>query len=457
VTVGALPNGGIGLTGPGAHAVARALIAAHLADAEGEVFISHDDLAHLLPEHLDPQQIPARVTIPAATADTANVLHTRILARLRDFDTHNDQPGRLLVVTSDPPAAERAADHTELDITTVVLGPWPNATVTVDADGHVTDTTSAQDTVLELTRFHHMIDADLAGILATFADTATTKHPAAEPEPVAEPAAVDTPETTSPAPPDTCEPVGALVDISVFGPITVIADGTAIATGLRTKTRELLAYLAWAHPHGASPATLTEELLPDITMSKAGNYLRTLVANARGTLREASDQADETFVTTTTDRHGLDPAAVDSDLWRFHTHLNTAAGTTDPAEEAAHLTAATALYQGDFATGCDGEWAEPVREDLRHRTVNALIRLAELHDDDNPKAAITSLETACRLDPLNETLHQRTITAYLAVGRLDTALRLFRTFKTALRDIDEEPNQATYGLFNENPLKAPLI
>ncbi|GIG69334.1 BTAD domain-containing putative transcriptional regulator [Phytomonospora endophytica] len=434
VAISDLPGDGIGLTGPGAHAAARALLAAHLAEGD-RVLISDDDLTLLLPE---PTGTPSNLT---AGEDTTTALHSEILTRLRDADTHpGHAPGPLLVITSDSAIAAHAGDHAALAITTVVLGPWPKATATVDTDGHVTETTGA---ALPVARFHHLTSADLAGILATLADTEASKRPPPEP---------NTAEPLAPAPTVAVESTGALADIGVFGPITVTADGHPIAIGLRTKTRELLAYLAWAHPHGASPATLMEELLPDIAMSKAGNHLRTLIANAREALRTSTGHPEATFITTTAERHGLDPTVVDCDLWRFHTHLNTAAHTTDPTEETRHLTAATAAYQADFATACDGEWADPVRENLRHRTVNAHIRLAELHHDSgNPQAAITSLDTACTLDPLNETLHQRTITAHLAAGRLDAALRLFRTFKTALRDIDEEPDQATYGLFNDGP------
>ncbi len=68
------------------------------------------------------------------------------------------------------------------------------------------------------------------------------------------------------------------------------------------------------------------------------------------------------------------------DLWDFEHYLAAAARAEDDKETRSALRSAIDVYQGDFVSDLDYLWAEPVREDLHRRALDAHIRLAELEE-----------------------------------------------------------------------------
>lgn len=473
-TITELATTGLGLTGLGAHAAARSILATHLTrTGDATVLITDDDLAILLPTGTTAPDLPDRL-MACPSAELSTRLHTELLRRARITDT-GATPPPLLLITSDTRTARITTSSPDLGITTLILDEWPTATATVAADGTTTGTPA--------TRLHHLTAGDLADILTTITDPPPVQqkslsdpapdptpaetpasdtaeaddHPAAEHPPATagiptadhahaeQPHAAPTPATDPPPAP---EQTSAPITVNVFGPLTVNAADTPITTGLRSKARELLAYLAQAHPHGATSSTLIEELLPTSIMSKAPNHLRTIINNARTRLRTASGRATETFIHKHVDRYLLDGTVIDSDLWQFTGHLDAAANTTDPHDQITALSAAIALYTADFATGLDSDWIEPVRENLKYKAINAHSTLADLHHDNgDTTTALTVLETACELAPYDEALHQRTITRYLAADRPDRAQHILHRLERALAVIDAAPQKETLDLF----------
>jgi DNA-binding SARP family transcriptional activator len=167
-----LPDGALGLIGPGAHAAARALLVATLTagrpddtDAQGHVLITAPTLTTLLPQrqNLDDAAHPDHLrNLPGLTVtddlpDALTRLEADLIARRRllldadaaDLTAYRQQPDhepvpRLLLITDTPVAAlvDRVTATSELGaalgVSTVIIGFWPgDTTVTVTTDGHL--------------------------------------------------------------------------------------------------------------------------------------------------------------------------------------------------------------------------------------------------------------------------------------------------------------------------------
>ncbi|GLZ78311.1 hypothetical protein Afil01_31180 [Actinorhabdospora filicis] len=424
------PGRVIALLGDGAPGAARHLLAEQL--TLGEVLTDQTTWTALTGT-----EPPMAVRGLHVAEDAPTRLQQLILSRTRARDDGQD-PVPLLIVLQHPVEAD-AATLTELAITGIAFESAEN-TEAFDLDEDGRDHTHR-------VRFHHLTAADFDAAITALSD-ATPPTPDDEP-PAAPQEALD----EEPAPTDDTAPTTpqVLADLRAFGPPAVHIAGVQVP-GLRNKSLELLVMLAASRDHGVHKDTIIEAILPDTAMSKAPNHLRTLIANIRSALREASGNREGRFVLTDGDFYRLDTTTLTSDLHRYEEHLLLARTSDDENEQLRHLTAAAGEFSDVYAEGRDAEWTETVREHYRRQHTGTLTRLADLHRERGEHAkAITVLEDACRLAPLDEPLHQRAITVALAAHRSDRALVLFRALKRELGHIGERPQQATYGLFNEPP------
>ncbi len=157
--------GGLGLTGPGAPAAARAILAALLAQAPpaeagmpAGIIIPAADAVRLLPGE-DTAQIPG-VSVPATLEAALDEMEAVLLSQARTsgaFDAGDGpqatasaagtpRPGAALIATCDPRTTQRLRGIVEsgrgLGAAAILLGPWqPGVTCQVAADGMITDVT----------------------------------------------------------------------------------------------------------------------------------------------------------------------------------------------------------------------------------------------------------------------------------------------------------------------------
>ena len=237
--------------------------------------------------------------------------------------------------------------------------------------------------------------------------------------------------------PDTERPA---VAVSLLGPFRITAGDRRIGTGLRSKSRELLALLA-VHRDGLSTDAAMEALWPGEPADDG--YLRTVVGNLRTVLRSASGAPESAVVVERVGQHlRLDPASVDVDLWRFEDALAAAAKGNDAAAELA-----VATYRGDLLDGEDFPWSGPARERLRRRALDHLADVAEARRAGGDLAgALRAAERAVDLDPYAEALYHRVMTLYRDLGRPDGARRTFDVLAARMCELDAEPSQASRAL-----------
>lgn len=257
-----------------------------------------------------------------------------------------------------------------------------------------------------------------------------------------EPVIESTPEPFEPVPISS----ETAVSVSVFGAVRIEVNGNEIKTGLRGKAKELLAFLA-LRPQGATWDVIATALWPSANGKQANQRFRTTLGNLRTTLRSESD-IDAKFVDLIGDRYALDATHFDCDVWRFQSALHDA--TTDESNTMASLRAAVDSYKGELAEGSYYEWAEAPREDLRRRVLDALGRLAELHErDGNATAALAALEQAITIDPYVEELYQRVMQIQAGSGHPEAVVRTYRLLERRLSEIDVDPTEKTLALLRD--------
>ncbi|GAA3012705.1 BTAD domain-containing putative transcriptional regulator [Actinokineospora diospyrosa] len=444
---------GIGLTGPGAAATARAMLLHLLAQHRGRatrVLIPEPDLALL---GLPPAAAPASLCMLPTLDDVLDEAETELLSRThRHPDDRADIPPLVLLATPAPHNNRRAQNIIDLGATVgiaaILIGHWrPGITLRVHADGTVGATSTGPATTLTGTRLYHLDPTDTADLLQLLTEAADelddeepdqlTEEPATETRPPSEPLTHATP------PPLAALPAHQRLDAFTAGwQLTVLGNtdlrlhtaSNAIVPAISPKHREILAYLA-IHPDGVRRDILNDALWPDAPRARPFNALHNAVSTLRKRLVEASDDQLGQLVLTDDGRYRLDPALVHVDYHQLQHALAHPEPDTDLA----------ALYRGDLAHDIGTDWIEPVRERLRRDVLDALSRRA-LHHADQPHTALATLEQARTLDPVNEALYCQIARLQATLGQHDAVARTFALLRTTLADIDQRPSPDTLNL-----------
>ena len=487
VTADAAALGGLGLTGPGAPAAARAILAGLLArpprgqdGTRAEIIIPAADASQLLPGPAGQWTRPPirGVSVPPALDAALDELEAMIVRHARTADTADGEDGPeatavLLAAAPGPAAAQRLRSITEagrdLGVAVILLGDWPPGTTCyITADGLITSV-MPPEAGLAGTEAYHLPAADLAAIIAQLAearDVPDDDGPAApgppetgQPHLLSAPAAAEPGQVTAPRrpgqqpppPAGTAEqgtspgPAGTPVQISVLGPLQITAAGRPVGTGLR-KARELLAFLTVHGADGATGEEISEALWPGAPRGHGTRQRNITLYKARELLRDATGLTTPMWITLTTDRYRLDPALTGTDLQRFQDALETARTVGDDQARLAALRQAVACYRGPIADGAGYDWAEPYAETARRRALDAWARIAEILQPSDPEQALAALETALTHDPYNEYTYQQIMRLQAAQGRPDAVRRTLDLLQARLADLRAEPAASTRQL-----------
>lgn len=203
------------------------------------------------------------------------------------------------------------------------------------------------------------------------------------------------------------------------------------------KARGLLAYLALARNQRESRDTLARLLWGEGDPAQSRVNLRqalTALRRALGDAADASLQADAETV-------ALVEGAWSIDAIEFASGMSAADLRVQ----------ALALYRGDLLASLDvGEpafehWASAERERLRRMTTDGLEQLMTSAQEANAvDSAIAYATRLVTLDPLRESGHRALMRLYQQQGRVDAALRQYRTCRAALvRELGITPDPET--------------
>jgi DNA-binding SARP family transcriptional activator len=486
-----LPALGVGVTGPGAHAAARGVLAAVLSAGgpwapsdEATITTTATDLATLLgPDAADRYPLD-RLHVAGSVEDALTHLERQLLRRARlatDHETsdlttlHRDDadhplpPIVFLATAPEGPIATALAAilavGSRLAIAGVLLGPWPTgATWHVNADGttrpdptadaaglrlNVLDTTATTD-ILDTLVQARPASNDLppapqsprptAPILRTAALAPTTATAPAQP-PRVNPDRVAPPRAAEPARTDghplvaqgsTPAVDGPRLRLSVLGKPAlhlVTGDTTTQVRIRRSHGVQILVHLAVA-PDGATSDELMAALWPEARPHYSRGRFHTNISELRDILAEA---AGAEAITRTDERYRLDPAHLDVDVWQLAAAARRAATTVEPAHHADALHEVIKLYTGPVAEGHSWLWLAPYRETIRRHILDAYIGLADTETD--PAAALALVQEAIRLDPYNEDVYQRAMRLHAALNSADGVTRTLRTLTERLAEL----------------------
>ncbi|MHB8449096.1 MAG: BTAD domain-containing putative transcriptional regulator [Mycobacteriales bacterium] len=454
--------GGLGLIGPGAPDTLRALTVAVLAAAPAGVrLIVTEAIVALLPGITD----LANVTTLPGPEELARSLHRTVLARARLLDSY-DTPSLTQLLAENPDESEpyllvlsetttgpeqrqpwmALLDQAEQrGVAAITLGAMPaGPTITVDGAGRAIETAGDAAAAFAGTRLIRISEHSAAETLTLLA-AAQGKHSAAGIDDAAAPTEVAAP----PLPGDNADEVSAPVSVALFGPLRILIGSRELDSGLRSKARELLAYLA-LHPAGVSDEQAIEDLWPEVDFDRARAQFRTAVGNLRAALRTATGRGDAKVVAHPADRYELDPTMFHVDVWTFQRALARARSAAAPPETRAAFVEAAHTYTGELLAGAPYGWAEPIREELRRPAVDTLVRLAELATADGDiDQALAWYEQAITADPYQEELYRRIMRAHARLAHPDAVRRTYRLLETRLGELDVDPDTDTQALLGE--------
>ncbi|MGH8994441.1 MAG: AfsR/SARP family transcriptional regulator, partial [Acidimicrobiales bacterium] len=236
------------------------------------------------------------------------------------------------------------------------------------------------------------------------------------------------------------------IAVQMLGPLRITVHGEPISTGLRGRAKALFAWYL-LRPEGATSDEAVEALWPDTDPDQVRRQFWRPFGDLRARFRSSGDGALD-VLEKTGEHYRPHPAEISCDLWQFQAALSDAARAGDEESARAALRRAVDVYRGDLLQGVGYAWAEPVRQDLHRRALDANLRLAELEDHAGcPDAAVDTLERAIDLDRYAEEPYRRLMALHAAHGRIDAVTATWQLLQRRLADLDVDVDDATARLY----------
>lgn len=203
------------------------------------------------------------------------------------------------------------------------------------------------------------------------------------------------------------------------------------------KTARLQSLLAYLVVHKDSPVSrqaLAFMFWPDTNEAQARANLRNLLHKLRSSLPEADSFLDIGQHTV----HWQASTSFALDVDEFRSSASQSTSILD-------LKRVTQLYAGDFMPDCYEDWAQTIREDLRHMYLTALERLILLlAEERNPREALEYGHILLRQDPTREETYRQLMSLYAQRGDRAGVARTYNTCVTVVeREFGLEPSPAT--------------
>jgi DNA-binding SARP family transcriptional activator len=190
-----------------------------------------------------------------------------------------------------------------------------------------------------------------------------------------------------------------------------------------------------------------EGMWPDTQLGRERDRFWTALGNLRSVLRTATGVGQLKAIQRDGLRYRVDRELFAVDLWRFQAAVATARRADLDSAVAAALAEAGDAYSGPLLDGAPYAWVEISREDLRRQAVDALARLAELHQGASDRQrALAALEQAIAVDPVAEELYRRLMRLEAELGRPDAVQRTYRLLARHLAELDVDPYLETEQL-----------
>ncbi len=212
------------------------------------------------------------------------------------------------------------------------------------------------------------------------------------------------------------------------------------------KARNFIKLLALAPNHRLHREQVIDWLWPDQDPTQAANNFYQALYAARKVLSTCGLPGPE-ILQLSEEVLNLCP---NLNPWIDVEAFEDAAAQTRMNRIPAEFSTALDLYSGDLLPDdLYEEWTSERREALRRERMNLLLELADLYEaDQENEKAITILQQAIEIDPLNEEAHARLMRLFALSGRRITALAQYETCRRSLeKELGIEPSPDTASLF----------
>lgn len=228
-----------------------------------------------------------------------------------------------------------------------------------------------------------------------------------------------------------------------LGAFRVFRDGHPLPTTAwqSKKARTLLKILVARRGRATPRILLADALWPDDDPAKLGNRLSVALATVRSALDPDKAHPADYYIAADRDSMRLELERVAVDVEDFLTRAAAGVslvrqGNTD--EGAATLTAAAALYTGDFLEeDLYEDWSADLRDEARARYVDVVRSLAEISagTGHNDTAIVHYLQLLAK-DPWDEGAHLGVVVSLEQSGRHGEARRQYRSYAARMDELD---------------------
>jgi DNA-binding SARP family transcriptional activator len=237
------------------------------------------------------------------------------------------------------------------------------------------------------------------------------------------------------------------INVRLLGPYQISAHGAEVTSGLRTAAKELLAWYL-LRPEGASAEAAVDGLWPDTMPDLVTKRFWRALGDLRTRLRNDDAGAKVNLLVRSGNHYHVNGEEISCDLWEFQDQLTDAARADDEVATVVALRSAVDLFKGDFVSDVDYLWAEPVREDLHRRALDAHLRLAELEEaSGRADAAADVLGRAVRLDRYAEEVFRRLMALQGRMGNKDAITATWAQLQRNLVELGLDPEPSTARLY----------
>lgn len=241
-------------------------------------------------------------------------------------------------------------------------------------------------------------------------------------------------------------PIGTIpsITIQLLGDFGVCYDRQPLTTINTPRLQALLAYLVLHRQAPQSRRHLAFLFWPDSTEAQALTNLRKQLLY----LRQVLPGSDTLLHMDRYHVHWIAITPLQLDVEAFHSTLAEAANATD-SQAISGLRRALAMYTGELLPGCYDEWILPLREALYIQRNHALERLSSLLEEQRHYAeAIVYAQQLLHDEPLREAAYRRLMRLTALNGERATALQLYHTCVTQLREeLGIDPDAETQAIY----------
>ncbi len=248
----------------------------------------------------------------------------------------------------------------------------------------------------------------------------------------------------------------------LLGPPQILQDEKPVTHCPSQKALGLLAYLAVGSSHGYTREKLAGLLWGETDEERANFNLRRALWSLRKVINPPGTPSD-TYICYEEGRyffnrasdHWLDVNVLEHSVNMYSPHRITAASYPPSSSQPfaspglENLHDAIQLYRGDFLDGSSPrgcpdfvDWLFLERDRQRQQYIKGLRILAvESAGQGDHQQAISYYQHILAVDPLNEATHRDLMVVYYILGRRDTALNQYHSFRRLLRQqLDLEPS-----------------